>query len=863
MKHVYSQLSRLAATLLLLLLAFVARAQTYDAIVAKDGSGAFRTVQAAIDAAPTARTTAYTIYIKNGKYKEKISVPSNKPFLQLIGQSVANTILTYDDFSGKPNPAGGTFGTSNSASVTINATDFSALNITFENTTGDSPQALAINVSADRAAFKNCRFLGGQDTVLTNGSGRQYFKDCYIDGTVDFIFGGARALFEGCIIYPKTRRDGGNGGYITAANTPQGQTYGYVFRKCYIPANRGLTTYTMGRPWQNSGTPNPTPAHNKVVWISAVMGPNIIKPEGWSAWDAGTNTSVITYAEYKSRDVSGNLVDVSQRVPWSKQLTEADTALYSRTAVLGDWNPCAAYANFCPSQPASIAVANFMGVKGAATTPTALSWNASWPIAGVQYQVFRSTTRRGTYAPLYTTTAANATDVNFATTDAIPTPGNSYFYYVQASKTGLATHLTDTLQISSTPTVTVTGALQSFLQGGGQPSAAQRFQVIGENLTAGLIITPPANFQVSADGSTWFSSTAPLTLTPTSTGAVASTPISVRLNAASVGTYSGNLTLTSTGAVATSLPVTGTTQAAALPQSANLQWWPMTRNNQDSVAVRSARLVASTPTFRKFVLSDGSATATIPPYSARYGQAFAPIATGSWLSSNGGNGSNLNRTYYEQFTVTGTAGTTVRVDSVLLDAFVTGSTSNTKLALVWSRSGFATDSADVTGGRGPAGTLLSTANGGFTTPIFTTGALSTYRLALAGAAGVTLQPGQRLTFRLYFSCGSTSAATRFATLRNVIIRGEAGVVTSTQKARSGALQVYPNPVADQLTLTHPAAAGVAEVAIYTLLGQRVRVQPCAAGSRQTLVNLEGLSSGQYVLRYSTATEQFTTPISKQ
>src|SRR5690606_27132077 len=126
---------------------------------------------------------------------------------------------------------GGVFGTANSASVIIHAADFSAINITFENTTGDAPQALAVNVNADRAVFKNCRFLGGQDTLLTNGAGnRQYFNNCYIDGVVDFIFGNAVAVFDSCVVYAKTRKDGLTGSYITAANTPEGQSHGYVFR---------------------------------------------------------------------------------------------------------------------------------------------------------------------------------------------------------------------------------------------------------------------------------------------------------------------------------------------------------------------------------------------------------------------------------------------------------------------------------------------------------------------------------------------------------------------------------------------------------------------------------------------------------
>ncbi|WP_324670525.1 pectinesterase family protein [Hymenobacter sp. GOD-10R] len=862
MKQCFTLLRHAGAAWLFVLVALTGHAQSYDAVVAKDGTGNFTTVQAAINAAPTGRTTPYTIYVKNGKYKEKVTVPTTKPFLQLIGQSVAGVILTGDDYNGKPNPAGGTFSATTSATVTISGPDFSALNITFENTTGDSPQALAMRITADRVAFKNCRFLGGQDTVYTNtNNARNYFKDCYIDGTVDFIYGGARGLFEGCVIYPKTRRDGGSGGYITAANTPQNQAYGYVFRKCYIPANRGTTTYTLGRPWGNDASnTNANRSHNKVVWLSTIMGPNVIKPEGWSSWDAGTNTSVITYAEYKSRDISGNLLDVSQRVPWSIQLTDADTATYTRTAMLGTWDPCTVYPNFCPSQAPEIAITNFMAVKGTATAPSAFTWNASWPIADVQYQVLRSTTRKGSYTLLYTTTAANATDVNFAATDAVPAPGGSYFYYVQASKAGMTMNRSDTLQIARPSTITTTGALQPFLQGVGQPSTPQSVQVSGENLTADLVITPPAGFQVSSNGTTWYTSTTPLTLAQTD-NTVASTIIRVRLNASAAGTYSGTLTLASPGATASTLPVSGTTQTAPLPQSSVVQWWPMTRNNQDSTAVRSAAVLASVPSFRKLVLSSGSATATIPPYSAQYGQAFAPQAEGAWLTAAGGNGGNLNRTYYEQFQVVPTGGLTMRVDSLLLTSYVTGSTSSTKLAVVWSKTGFFADSADVSGGWGPTGSLLSTANGGFATPILL-GSQSTYRLAFAGTSGVTLQPDQRLTFRVYYSCGSGSTSARFATLRNVVVKGGLNIITATRSASAKVLQLYPNPVTNQATLVHPVAAhGV--VRIYSALGQCVATIACAAGSQQTPLNLQGLANGHYLVHYTDGHHYFSAPLQKQ
>jgi pectin methylesterase-like acyl-CoA thioesterase len=212
----------------------------YDAVVAKDGTGDYTTVQAALNGAPTGRTMPWVIFIKNGIYYEKDTVPSNKPFMQLIGESVSGTIITFDAGASVNKPGGGgTYGTLGSATFSINATDFSAMNITFANSYGDGTQAVAVAASADRATFCNCRFLGNQDTLYTRGSGtpKQYFRNCYIDGNVDFIFGNAIAVFDSCVIYAKTRTNAGSS-YITAANTPQGQAYGYVFRNCLLPANR-------------------------------------------------------------------------------------------------------------------------------------------------------------------------------------------------------------------------------------------------------------------------------------------------------------------------------------------------------------------------------------------------------------------------------------------------------------------------------------------------------------------------------------------------------------------------------------------------------------------------------------------------
>ncbi|RAK63814.1 pectinesterase family protein [Hymenobacter edaphi] len=759
---------------LLLLSGLSSRLLAYDVTVAKDGSGNYTTVQAAINAAPTGRTAVYSIFIKNGRYKEKISVPANKPFLQLVGESVANTILTYDDGASNALPGGGTVGTQNSASFAVNADDFSALNITFENSYGDGTQAVAVLLNADRAAFKNCRFLGNQDTLYTKGNGtpRHYFKDCYIDGNVDFIFGSSVALFENCVVYAKARTAAGSS-FITAANTPPGQAYGYVFKKTKLPANTGGTLYFLGRPWQNSTGSSPL-ANNKTVFINSTVGAGLLQPAGWTTWDAGTNTSLITYAEFRSKYYAGTLVPTAQRASWSQQLTAADTAAYSRASLFGTWDPCAVATGFCTGAAPDIAVSNFRAVKGA--SQATLSWNISWALSQIKYELFRSADNT-TFSKIYEVTAPNDSTINFSTTDALPASGTAYYYYLRASKAGAATHTTETIQVSSVQTISVTGTLGAFTQYAGGPSATQSYTLGGVNLTGNVTVTPPAGYEVSANGGTnWYTSAAPLVLTPTA-NTLANMTISVRLNASAAGAYAGTIGHASPGAAAQTVAVTGNAVTTTAPVSAPLQWWPLKAGNQDSTAVRVPAVTASTPTLRNFYGSNGTTVPAIRAYSNVFGQAFGTTANGdgSWGTAVGGPGGNLNRRFAEQFTVTAAAGKTIRLDSLVLTTAFYNTSSNTKLAVVWSRSGFASDSADVIGGRGPAGGLQSTANGAFATPILlanqTAGPSNTYRLSFAGAAGVTLTAGQTLTFRLYYSCGSTSAG-RYAMLKNVYVTGQ-------------------------------------------------------------------------------------------
>ena len=213
-------------------------------VVAADGSGQFKTVQEAVMSVPSGnRTNPVVIHLKPGTYKELIYVQREKRFFHLVGEDPEKTILTCDLYANIKGSDGKPIGTFHTPSTTIDADDFTAENITFENSAGAVGQALAIRVDGDRAVFHNCRFLGWQDTILLN-RGRQYFENCYIAGHVDFIFGAAAAFFEKCHIQCL------GDGYITAASTPVDQPFGFVFSNCKITGDPPEARTYLGRPWR-------------------------------------------------------------------------------------------------------------------------------------------------------------------------------------------------------------------------------------------------------------------------------------------------------------------------------------------------------------------------------------------------------------------------------------------------------------------------------------------------------------------------------------------------------------------------------------------------------------------------------------
>jgi len=294
----------------------------FDFVVDQCGGGDFTSVQKAIDAVPHLRKNETRILIKKGIYKEKLILASTKTNITFIGEDLHNTIITFDDFASKPNEFGEEIGTSGSSSFYVFGDGFRAENITFENSSGPVGQAVAVRVDGDQVVFINCRFLGYQDTLYPHGDrSRQYYKDCYIEGTTDFIFGWSTAIFEDCEIFSK---EGGH--YITAASTKEEAAYGFVFVNCEIIGNAPDQSVYLGRPWR---------PYAQTVFFQCEMGAHI-KAEGWHNWNKPDAEKTSFYAEHKSEGTGAN---INSRVDWSHQLTEEELKNYSLGKIFNGWIP--------------------------------------------------------------------------------------------------------------------------------------------------------------------------------------------------------------------------------------------------------------------------------------------------------------------------------------------------------------------------------------------------------------------------------------------------------------------------------------------------------------------------------------------
>lgn len=297
-----------------------------DAVVATDGSGNFTSVQDAISAAPM-RTGAgdppWVIFVKAGRYHERIYVQRERGNIVVRGEDVARTVITYGLHAGMPGPDGKPIGTFRTPTVQVDGDGMTWENVTIENDAGPVGQAVALRVDGDRVVFRHCRLLGWQDTLLAN-RGRQYFADCEIEGHVDFIFGGATAYFDHCRIGCR-----GNG-YVTAASTPQGQPHGFVFADCMIDGAAGVGAY-LGRPWRD---------YAQVVFLRTEMS-EVIRPEGWHNWNKPAAEKSARFAEFAC---TGPGAKPAARVPWEHPLESGDSARFTPEKVLGGadgWRPVA------------------------------------------------------------------------------------------------------------------------------------------------------------------------------------------------------------------------------------------------------------------------------------------------------------------------------------------------------------------------------------------------------------------------------------------------------------------------------------------------------------------------------------------
>ena len=297
-------------------------------VVSRDGTGEFRTIDEAIEVCRAFMDYTKVIYVKKGVYKEKLIIPSWLTNITICGEDRDNTIITWDDHANIKMPVGGLdseaavkgkpMGTFRTYTLKVQGSYITLKDITSENNAAKLGQAVALHTEGDHILVQNCRLLGNQDTVYTGvGGTRVAFYDCYIEGTTDFIFGPSIAWFQNCEIHSKANS------YITAASTPAGQKYGYVFYKCRLTADKDVDKVYLGRPWRPFAA---------TIFMDCELGKHI-RPEGWHNWNNAKNEETARYAEYGNK---GEGASTKNRVKWSKQLTKKEAAKVTLLDAFGE-----------------------------------------------------------------------------------------------------------------------------------------------------------------------------------------------------------------------------------------------------------------------------------------------------------------------------------------------------------------------------------------------------------------------------------------------------------------------------------------------------------------------------------------------
>ncbi|MDR0546767.1 MAG: pectin esterase [Dysgonamonadaceae bacterium] len=294
---------------------------SYTITVDRSGRGDFRTVQQAIDSIRAFDPDhEVTIFVREGFYKEKIVLPTHVCRVKIIGEDRDKTIINYDDHANLPLESGknGKMGTFRTYTFLIQGNDITLENLTIENSAQPLGQAVALHLEGDRILVRNCRLLGNQDTVYTGRENcRQYFENCYIEGTTDFIFGPSTCWFEQCVIHCKKNS------YITAASTPENIRYGYIFNRCKITLAGNVDSVYLGRPWR---------PYAMTVFMRCELPAGVV-PAGWDNWRNPGNEKTARYAEFGN---TGAGADSSQRVTWARILSSEEAAELIMEKVMGN-----------------------------------------------------------------------------------------------------------------------------------------------------------------------------------------------------------------------------------------------------------------------------------------------------------------------------------------------------------------------------------------------------------------------------------------------------------------------------------------------------------------------------------------------
>lgn len=284
--------------------------------VAKDGFGDFTTIQSAINSIRDLGPAEAFIKIKSRIYNEKVVIPSSKHLITIEGEDKENTIIINDDFSGKLNSlTNDKLNTFNSYTFLVAGDQIKISNLTIKNSSCNQGQAVALHVEGDRFVMKNSKILGCQDTLYSAiDHSRQYYENCYIEGTTDFIFGQATVVFKNCEIKSLANS------YITASATSKENPFGFVFIDCHLTAKEDITKVYLGRPWRPFA---------KTVFINTTMESHIL-PEGWNPWKGDKmfpeKEKTAFYAEFGSK---GNGSNPDKRVEWSHQLSKKELKDYT------------------------------------------------------------------------------------------------------------------------------------------------------------------------------------------------------------------------------------------------------------------------------------------------------------------------------------------------------------------------------------------------------------------------------------------------------------------------------------------------------------------------------------------------------